>query len=179
MPQGILDANMLEKYPNEADKETYEGYMEDFDQMIADGGRGGIVADTLDELVDLAVETFEGMDGETLRETIASYNEMCAAGVDELYGKPAEYMVALEEGPFYLVRHLQTVCVTFGAIKTDRAFEVLTPEGTAIPGLYAVGVDGVMLWPNIYTINVPGGANAHNVNSGRTAAKKACAYIGL
>ena len=45
-------------------------------------------------------------------------------------------------------------------------------------GLYSCGVDSADLWPNIYTINVPGGCNANNVNSGRFAGKNAAAYIG-
>ena len=175
LTQGILDANMAAMYPDGGD--SFERYMEDFNQMIADGGRGGIVADTLDELVALAASEFEGVDATVLRSSIDRYNAACANRDDELFGKPVEHLLSLEEGPFYMVRHYQTVCVTFGAIKTNRSFEALTAEGDPVPGLYAIGVDGVMLWPNIYTINVPGGANANNVNSGRTAARAAWAYI--
>ena len=173
--QAILDANMLAMYPD--DQETLDGYMADFNEMVDDGGRGAIKADTIEELVDLAVATFEGLDAQTLLGSIETYNEMCNTGSDDLFGKPVESMVAMEEGPFYLCRHYQTVCVTFGAIKTDRSFEALNSDDDPIPGLYAVGVDGVMLWPNIYTINVPGGANANNINSGRTAARHAYDYI--
>lgn len=34
-----------------------------------------------------------------------------------------------------------------------------------------------MLWSNLYTINVSGGCNANNVNSGRVAAKDACSKL--
>ena len=48
-----------------------------------------------------------------------------------------------------------------------------------IEGLYVVGVEGAMLWSNLYTINVSGGCNANNVNSGRVAAQDACKGLGL
>lgn len=46
-----------------------------------------------------------------------------------------------------------------------------------IDGLYVVGVGGAMLWSSLYTINVSGGCNANNVNSGRTAAQDALAKL--
>lgn len=46
-----------------------------------------------------------------------------------------------------------------------------------IPGLYAVGLDGAMLWRNVYTQNMPGTAMANNINSGRNAANAAAKYI--
>lgn len=47
-----------------------------------------------------------------------------------------------------------------------------------MPGLYSAGVDSADLWPNIYTVNVPGGCNGNNINSGRQAAQSAVAYVG-
>ena len=45
------------------------------------------------------------------------------------------------------------------------------------PGLYAAGVTGAALWRNVYTINVGGGCNANNINSGRVAANDAAEYL--
>jgi fumarate reductase flavoprotein subunit len=68
--------------------------------------------------------------------------------------------------------------VTFGGIRVNRHFECIKEDWESIPGLYAVGVDSADLWPNIYTINVPGGTNGNNVNSGRAAANNATEFIG-
>ena len=68
--------------------------------------------------------------------------------------------------------------VTFGGIRTNRKMEVVDKSGAPIAGLYSAGVDSADLWPNIYTINVPGGTNANNINSGRFASKFAAKYIG-
>ncbi len=173
--QEIIDGNMKTRYADDAN--SLDTYMSDFNSMIEDGGRGGIKADTIDELVKKAASAFDGIDVDTLSGTIASYDNMCLSGKDDLYGKDSQYMVPLGSGPFYLCLLRQTVCVTFGAIRTDRSFHALDEDKDVIPGLYAIGVDGAMLWPNIYTINIPGGSNANNVNSGRTAAKSAASYI--
>lgn len=135
-------------------------------------------ADTVEELCAKAHEAFPQIDADTLADTIARYNEMCAAGEDADFGKPAEYLVALDEGPFYLVKHIPSVAVTFGGIRTNRKMEVIREDWTPVAGLYSAGVDSADLWPNIYTVNVPGGCNGNNINSGRAAALSATAYLG-
>ena len=56
--------------------------------------------------------------------------------------------------------------------------ECIKADWSVIPGLYCAGVDSADLWPNVYTMNVPGGCNGNNVNSGRVAARCAAEYIG-
>ena len=48
----------------------------------------------------------------------------------------------------------------------------LTKAGN-IPGFYAVGTCGAELWPDYYSICMPGAANAYNVHSGCRAVKHA------
>ena len=134
-------------------------------------------ADTLEELVAKAAPAV-GLDADVLMETVNNYNAMCEAGDDSDYGKPADYMHKLENPPFYFCYMPQACMVTFGGIRTNRKMEVVDKNGQPIAGLYSCGVDSADLWPNIYTINVPGGTNANNVNSGRFAGKNAAAYIG-
>lgn len=134
-------------------------------------------ADTLEELAQKACDALE-LDYDTVIESINTYNDMCDAGDDAYFGKPAEYMQKLENPPFYFCYMPQACMVTFGGIRTNRKMEVVDKTGKAIPGLYSAGVDSADLWPNIYTINVPGGTNANNINSGRFASKFAAEYIG-
>ena len=51
----------------------------------------------------------------------------------------------------------------------------LAPSGAPIEGLYVTGVEGAMLWANVYTMNIAGGCNANNINSGRVAVRHALA----
>lgn len=134
-------------------------------------------ADTLEELAKKACDAF-GLDLDTVLASIADYNDMCDKGDDAYFGKPSEYMQKLDNPPFYFCYMPQSCMVTFGGIRTNRKMEVVDKAGKPIPGLYSAGVDSADLWPNIYTINVPGGTNANNINSGRFASRFAAAYIG-
>ena len=134
-------------------------------------------ADSLEELAKKACGTLD-LDFETVMESIETYNRMCEQGDDAYFGKPAEHLQKLENPPYYFCYMPQSCMVTFGGIRTNRKMEVVDKTGTPIGGLYSAGVDSADLWPNIYTINVPGGTNANNINSGRFASKSAAAYIG-
>lgn len=134
-------------------------------------------ADTLDELAKKACDALE-LDYDTVKESIDAYCEMCEQGRDAYFGKPKEYLQKLENPPFYFSYMPQSVMVTFGGIRTNRKMEVVDKAGAPVAGLYSAGVDSADLWPNIYTINVPGGTNANNINSGRFAARSAAEYIG-
>lgn len=134
-------------------------------------------ADTLDELAKKASEAL-GLDYSTVKESIDAYCEMCEQGRDGYFGKPKEYLQKLENPPFYFSYMPQSVMVTFGGIRTNRKMEVVDKAGKPVAGLYSAGVDSADLWPNIYTINVPGGTNANNINSGRFASKFAADYLG-
>lgn len=134
-------------------------------------------ADTLDELAKKACDALE-LDFDTVKESIDAYCEMCEQGRDAYFGKPKEYLQKLENPPFYFSYMPQSVMVTFGGIRTNRKMEVVDKAGAPVAGLYSAGVDSADLWPNIYTINVPGGTNANNINSGRFAARSAAEYIG-
>lgn len=159
--------------------DTYEESMAEIDERFASNPYGdSFVADTIEELAAKVEAAFPDIKAETLIETFNHYNEMCRSGADTDFGKPANYMVEMVNPPYYFIYMPQAVLVTFGGIHVNRNFECLDKQEQPIPGLYAVGVDSAELWPNIYTINVPGGTNANNVNSGRTAANNALAYIG-
>ena len=64
----------------------------------------------------------------------------------------------------------QQVYITVGGIATNRAFEVVDDEKNPIVGLYAVGVDGIETYLELYNTAVSGGCNANNINGGRYAA---------
>lgn len=158
---------------------SFEEDIAEMEQYFADNAYNeAFMADTIEELAKKVEEAFPKIKADTLIETVKHYNEMCAAGADTDFGKPAEHMVALEEGPFYFIRQIQACMVTFGGIRVNRYMECIKPDWTAIHGLYSAGVDSADLWPNVYTINVPGGTNGNNVHSGRLAAKNAAIYIG-
>lgn len=129
-------------------------------------------ADTVAELAE-----YFAMDSGVLEATVARYNELCHGGEDLDIGKDAQFVVALENGSLRMARICFMFVVIDGGILTNVRAEALDDDLRAIPGLYAVGPDGAMMWRNIYAQDIPGTMMGHNVNSGRNAARAAGAYI--
>ena len=81
-----------------------------------------------------------GVDADALLATVARYNELCEAGEDTDCGKAAEYLSALDTGPFYAVREYDLTRGNYGGLVTDYDGRVISESGEAIPGLYAAGI---------------------------------------
>lgn len=79
-----------------------------------------------------------GADPATLTAAIERYNEMCAAGEDTDYGKPAEYLNALDK-TLYAVKLTPGISGTYGGVLTDVESQVINNSGEVVPGLYAAG----------------------------------------
>lgn len=94
-------------------------------------------ADSLEELAKLT-----GMDAETLSATVTKYNEACASGVDEEFGKSAANLDAVAgDGPYYAIKMSNIPYSTCGALDVNENLEVLDTDGNVIEGLYAAGLD--------------------------------------
>ncbi|MEG0621145.1 MAG: FAD-binding protein, partial [Raoultibacter sp.] len=95
----------------------------------------GKTAASIDELAKLM-----DVDATALRATITHYNELAAAGADTDFGKRADRLFPVEEGPFYAFPMTDTVIlVNMGGLQTNEDFNVLDTEDAPIEGLYAVG----------------------------------------
>ena len=120
------------------------------------GGLGSVrsanqnVIDTIDEWTSAKGDTVEelaanlGLTGEIYDNFIASvkrYNELCEAGVDEDFGKCAQRMFPVKDGPFYAITDEGSLrfLVTLGGLCTNADAQVLDNSYNIIPGLYAVG----------------------------------------
>ena len=80
-----------------------------------------------------------GVDAETLRATVDRYNELCAAGNDEDFNKPADKMIPVEGTTYYALEMKPAGSVTYGGLVTDLDSRVLDKEGKPIDHLYAAG----------------------------------------
>lgn len=128
---------------------------------------------TLEELAEKA-----GMDPEILKMNVAGYDEFCAAGKDEIFGKTVSELNALGEGPYYAVKGTTVAYCTVGGVETASNLQVMNTEGRLIDGLYAAGVESIgnIMDGKGYT-NVSGIALSWGFNSGRIAAENAVAAI--
>ena len=106
-----------------------------------------ITADTIEGLAEAmnayATENdwkLTNIDAAALADTVARYNELCAAGRDEDFGKAAKYLVPIEGGPYYAIpRGSNKLPAIFGGLVVDGNHQCLNGEFEPIGGLYAVG----------------------------------------
>ena len=89
------------------------------------------------------VEREAGLPAGALVATAEFYNRHAAKGSDPLFHKRPDCLVPLRNPPFALVdcrvEHALWSCFTVGGLETNRDGAVLTPDGRAVPGLYAAG----------------------------------------
>ncbi len=99
-------------------------------------GKTVFKADTLEELF----SSIEGMNVENALASVERYNELCASGTDEDFGKQKKYLFPVTDGPFYAQRMGIGLCLTtMGGLSSDEHAHVISTERKVIPGLYAAG----------------------------------------
>jgi succinate dehydrogenase/fumarate reductase flavoprotein subunit len=99
-------------------------------------------ADTLEELADYT--GYRGAAKQNFLNTVKRYNEFCATGRDDDFGKDAQLLHALDKPPYYAqpISSGDTIgsfLVTCGGLLTDEYQNVLNQGKDPIPGLYATG----------------------------------------
>ena len=111
---------------------------------------GIVKADTLEELVSQL-----GLPEATL-DTVAHYNEMCAAGVDTDFYKPADKLIGITDGPFYGCAYKPMLLTVLGGTRTSLDLEVLDANDEPIPGLFNVGTMIGDFYSGVYTFAMEG-----------------------
>lgn len=88
--------------------------------------------ESLDEAAD-----FFGVDINTLKASVASYNKNVASGEDTQFGNPKKRGII--EPPFYLEKVAPSVHHTMGGLVIDTDAHVYDKDGNKIPNLFACG----------------------------------------
>lgn len=134
----LFSSETLEHVLSMTEPENYAARREGFEEYMnkeAAKRELCIYADTLDEVAE-----WIGAKPEVLKKTIADYNGFCEKGVDAEIGKPAEHLIALESGPYFVVRFRPLYIDTIGPVNTDECMRVIDAETLEpIPGMYAAG----------------------------------------
>jgi len=92
------------------------------------------VADTLEDLAKKL-----GCDPTIFVASVKRYNELCASGKDDDFGKPANRMAPVEKAPFYGIhRRVRISTLCSGMLVNDKN-QALNADGAPIKGLYVVG----------------------------------------
>ena len=124
-------------------------------------------ADTLEELAKVI-----NVDPTVLTEEVKKYNDACAKGVDEEFGKDPSMLVAIpENGPYYAFVGASYIYSTVGGLDVDTNIQVLDTDGNTIDGFYAVGTDslGVLFSEQREYVTYGGAAQGWAYTSGRLA----------
>ncbi|MDR1421761.1 MAG: FAD-binding protein [Coriobacteriales bacterium] len=163
----VFDRATMEKWANNDALYPIEGYTPmDLDAIDNSTDPALAVAGSIEELASKA-----GLDAAKLQATIDRYNENCTLGIDRDFGKTSEHLLPITTAPFYAAHITASPGVMIGGVETNIFSQVVDILKNPIEGLYAVGVDGCMLYRNIYTFDTAcAGANANNINSARVAA---------
>ena len=123
-------------------------------------------ADTLEELAEKL-----NIPADEFVKTVERYNELCAKGVDEDYGKSIHRMTPVDTAPFYGIRTCAWHLTTLDGCRINTDMQVIREDGTPIEGLWATGdcTGGFFAnnYPNLFT----GLACGRTMTFGRRAAK--------
>ena len=123
-------------------------------------------ANTLEELAEklnIPVDNFVA--------TVNRYNELCAAGVDEDYGKEKHRLTPVDTAPFYGIRTGAWHLTTLNGCRINTDMQVLDTNGEPIEGLYATGDCTGGMFATTYPILFTGLACGRTMTFGRHAAK--------
>lgn len=91
-------------------------------------------ANSLEELAEKM-----GVDAEVFTAQVERYNELCAKGTDDDFGKPSEYMYPIEGDTYYAFYLSPAPTVSYGGLVTDIESRVINNDNQPIDGLYAAG----------------------------------------
>ena len=113
------------------------------------------------------------VDGEVLEGAVQRYNEACAAGVDEQFGRHPRTLTPIDQPPYYAFTSAPLLGWTNGGPRRNEHTQVLDPFGRVIPGLYAAGtVSSTYSWCKDGGFHIAD-ALAFGRVAGRTAAAEA------
>lgn len=129
-------------------------------------------ADTIEEVAQKM-----GLDPGTLKDTVDTYNAMCEAGEDTDYGKPADYLMTLDQGPYYIFEIQPIVLCTMGGIRINADCQVCNKDMEPVPGLYGASSDVSGFQGETYGITISGSCQAIACWSGRVAGRSAAASL--
>ncbi|MDR2348374.1 MAG: FAD-dependent oxidoreductase [Bifidobacteriaceae bacterium] len=144
----------------------------ELDREIANGNPYVFAAETLDELAEAM-----GIDAETFKATVDTYNGYVEQGEDPDFVKDVAYLVPVKTAPFYGFRVKSSIVQWVGGIHVNSAAEVIQADGTPIPGLYAGGIECAGFQGETYGLSIPGSCQGIALGFGRQSAHSAVEYI--
>lgn len=108
-------------------------------------------------------------DAGTLTDTVNRYNQFCAEGNDQDFGRAVTTLAALSTAPYYAIPIYPLMYNTQGGPRRNERCQIIDPFSQPIPRLYSAGELG-SFWGWMYN---GGGNNCECMVTGRIAARNA------
>ena len=141
---------------------------------------GWLKADTLEDLC-AAINAYmeenewgvDPIDTDTFVATVNRYNELCAKGADDDFGKDAMYMVPADSAPYYAcVRGSHRKSAILSGLVCDGNHQCLNGEMQPIRGLFAAGNASGQFFGGVdYPMNIEGLSIGRAITSGYVVGK--------
>ena len=112
---------------------------------------------------------------DTLKATIARYNELCKLGKDLDFGKRADRLTTIEKPPFYASQALIGFLVTVSGFYVNTKLQMLDKDRKPIEGIYCAGNTVGNRFANDYPLIAPGLSHAFAWTTGYLCGKNATA----
>ena len=123
-------------------------------------------ADTIEELAEKL-----GIPADNLKSTVERYNELCAKGVDEDFGKEAYRMRPVAAAPYYGCFLGGSLLTTCDGLRINRKCQVYDTNHQIIEGLYSIGDCSGSFFAGNYPEYFVGVAVGRTMTQGRVAVK--------
>ena len=175
----ILDQSMIDAYEAGGCTRHYSGFADacvgapiDLRSEIEQYADKDYIwsGETLEELANTVAADVPTFVVEDFLAEMDAYNKACETGVDEVFGKDAQYLWPCNVGPFYAMRVCSGMLNTCGGIRIDRNAQVCDTHSKPVEGLFAAGVCTSGWDGEVY-----GGGTCQTV--GMWAGSKAARYI--
>ena len=135
-------------------------------------------AQTLDELIDMVCD--DDKIKAQIKKSIERYNELCAKGMDEDFGRDAKLMFPIKDGPFYCDVKVPTIgwmMCTCGGLVINEEQQCLDEYFRPIKGLFASGNCASGRFGTEYFTPTPGVSLGTVITLGRECGKSVEKYL--
>lgn len=166
--KGVVNGWAQYAYPGE----LLTSAEEECEAEIAKGNPYVFKSDSLEEMLEaMQLPVEQGM------ASIEHYNQLVDNGEDTEYFKPADYLNAVRQPPFYGARLKALIISQKGGIHCNNKGQVTTRQGKAIPGLYVAGMDCGGFQSQTTGITIPGSVQGYALGMGRICGENTAAYV--
>lgn len=157
----------------------FNGTYEEPEDEQGQGGAGGPMT-TVEFFADDTLEGLAaqmGLEGEAVDnfvQQVTDWNQYCADGVDQQFGRDSAVLFPLDTPPYYACSFdpvLGETMVTMGGIITDGEQNALDKDFNPIPGLYVTGNDCGRRFGYEYVTPIPGCSLGFAITLGRECGK--------